>query len=198
MVDEDRQQHPEDIVGEGRQDRPDDRPAEDAEEGVGFRLVTKEDVRHIGKPGPGEKLAGRLMGGVKVGEGDQHHEHDRQHREGHQTDHRGGQQRRMEATVQQALQILAEGRDMLALRIEEAQLSRAFQIQNPQVYKQNRRRDGENAEQQDQHGVVAGDTLVDLQLLVPDLELCIFSQRTKVGEILPSETEEEAEESKLR
>lgn len=62
MIDEDRQQHSEDIVGKGRQDRPDDRPAKDAEESVGLRLVTKENVCHVGKPSPSEELAGRLMG----------------------------------------------------------------------------------------------------------------------------------------
>lgn len=103
----------------------------------------------------------------------------------------------MEAAVQQALQILTEGRDMLTLRIEEAQLSRALQIQIPQVYKKDCRCDGENAEQEDQHGIVAGDALVDLQLLVPDLELCVFSERSEEGEVLPSKAEEEAEESKL-
>ena len=149
MVDEDGQQHAENVVGEGRQDRPDDRPAEDAKEGVGFRLVAEEDVRHVGEPGPGEKFAGRLMGGVKVGEGDQHHEHDRQHREGHQADHGRRQQRGMEATVQQAAKILAEGRDMLALRIEQAQLSRTFHVQITEIQEQNRRRDGEHTEQQD-------------------------------------------------
>ncbi|MCR5843782.1 MAG: hypothetical protein K6G66_07480 [Oscillospiraceae bacterium] len=96
VVDENRQQHPENIVREGREDRPDDRPAKDTEEGVGFCLIAKEDIRHIGKPRPGKELAGRLMGGVEVCEGDQHHEHDRKHREGHQAKHRGGQQRNME------------------------------------------------------------------------------------------------------
>ena len=197
VVDEDRQQHSEDIVGEGGQDRPDDRPAEDAEEGVGLCLVAEEDVRHVGEPRPGEKLTGRLMGGVKVGEGNQHHKHDGQHREGHKADHRRGQQCRVKVAVQQALQILAEGRNMLAMCIAQAQLSRALQIQEPEIEKQDRRRDGEHAEQEDQHGVVAGDALVDLQLLVPDLELCVFAQRSEMGEVLPAEAEEETEEGEL-
>ena len=71
-------------------------------------------------------------------------------------------------------------------------------LRPPKVHKQDRRRYREYAEQEDQHGVVAGDALVDLQLLIPDLELRVFSQRSEVGEILPAEAEEEAEESKLR
>ncbi len=62
---------------------------------------------------------------------------------------------------------------------------------------QDRRRDGKYAEQEDQHGVVAGDALVDLQLLIPDLELRVFSQRSEVGEVLPSKAEKETEEGKL-
>ena len=43
-------------------------------------IALKEDIRHVSHTGPCEKLARRLVGGVKIGKCDEHHENNGQHR----------------------------------------------------------------------------------------------------------------------
>ena len=167
-------------------------------EGMSLDGVAQKNIRHVGQPRPREQLSRRLVTGVKVGKGDQHHEDDRQNGEKKQRGQRRGQQRHMEALVQQRFQLVPEGRDGFAFFPQTAELCRAFQIQEPYIQENSGDGQRQHAVEQDEHGIVAGHPLVDLVDLVPNPQLRVFAKGVEMGQILPAETEEKPEVQRLR
>ena len=104
----------------------------------------------------------------------------------------------MEALVQQGFQILAEAGDGLVPRRLLLQQPGAFQVQPPHCKQQHDRREGEHAEKQNQHGVIAGHAAVDLRGLVPDAALRRGAQRGKTAEVGPAEAKEKRKVQRLK
>lgn len=190
-VDGDRQQHPEKVVGECGEDRPHERPAEQTEKRARLDRIAEEDVGHVRHADPREQVSGGLVVSIKVREGNEDHKDDRQHREEDHCEHREREQRHMEFLVPHGAEIVPEGSDRAAVLGVLLRAPRVPDVGIPEIEKHGAHRGREHAEEQNQHGVIAGEALEDLQLLVPYLALRLRAERCKLGEILHRKIPEE-------
>ena len=123
LVDEDRHQHSQKIIGECGKERPHQRPRKDFAEGVAevrVRAAGADQLVEIAQPHPCKEVAVAVVSAVIVGEGNEDHEQNRDYRE--DKDARDGQcqQRLVELIVQDgtkvvlsAFELLARGKDLL-------------------------------------------------------------------------------------
>ena len=103
----------------------------------------------------------------------------------------------MEFLVPHGAEIVPEGRDRAAVFGVFLRAPGIPDVGIPEIEKHGAHGDRQHAEKQNQHGVVAGDALEDLQLLVPDLALRLRAERGEPGEILQRKIPEEEYESDL-
>ena len=54
VIDDHGQQHPQNVVGEGGQHRPDHGPGQSMEKGMGLDGVAQKNIRYVGQPRPRE------------------------------------------------------------------------------------------------------------------------------------------------
>ena len=96
----------------------------------------------------------------------------------------------MEALVHKGAHLLAETGDGLVPRRLLLQQPRAFEVQPPYGEEQRERGERDHAEEQNQHGIIAGHAAVDLRRLIPDAALRRGAQGGEEAEIGPAEAEE--------
>ena len=99
---------------------------------------------------------------VEVGKRNEDHENDGQQRKQHQRQHGHGQQRDMEALMGQAVQVVPEARDFPPLPQILLRMPRIPDVRVPDVQEHRNHRQRQYAVEKNQHGVVAGESLVDL------------------------------------
>ena len=103
----------------------------------------------------------------------------------------------MEFLVPHGAEIVPEGSDRAAVLGVFLRAPGVPDVGVPEIEKQGAHGDGKHAEEQDQHGVIAGKALEDLQFFVPDLSLRLSAERGKLGEILQRKIPEKENKSDL-
>ena len=131
---------------------------------------------------------------IKIRERNENHKNDRQQRKKYQCKHGHGEQRHMKPLMGQASKIIPETIDLPVL----LQILLCgpgipdISIPNVKEYKYNCKR--QHTVQQNQHRVVARESLKNLELIIPYLFLCFRTECIKFTEILKSKVSEEIEE----
>ena len=194
VVDEHRHQDAADIAGERRQHCPDERPHQYASERIAERAVRGQggESGEVIQTNPGEQLRRGQVVAVIIREADENHDNQRDDGEQNHAQHRQRQQRAVELPVQRVVQVVAEGVDVLAALGGEFHLVCVAQVAHPQDDRRNQQHNTQNAEEQDEEGVIV---VVELVLHRLRIENALLLYRAQGGQ-LAHVGEEEGRENK--
>jgi len=99
---------------------------------------------------------------VEVGKRNEDHENDGQQRKQHQRQHGHGEQGYMKALIRQAVQVVPEARDFPPLPQILLGVPGIPDVRVPNVQEHRNHRQRQHAVEKNQHGVVAGESLIYL------------------------------------